>query len=272
MFQILPEFIDIYRDTVENGKLFLNKKNICVIGLTRDNEKLLETNLSKIDSLSNYANLKYFLYENDSIDRTPEILKKIELNNFNFISEKLYLQKFGTVKDSSRTIALSKHRNQCLEYVKNNYTDCEYTIVLDLDYKTISIEGLLHSFGLFSLYCDIDAIAGFSYEIKNNNGYKFLWNYDCWAYRQSWWADLQLHGSSIHKDPMLWFGFFSPPIGSNPIQVYSAFGGCCIYKTNKFIQGIYSGEDCEHVTFNKNLKDKFQTFKIVANPSQIMVF
>lgn len=273
MIDILQEFKDDYYSSIEDGKKYLKDKNICIIGLTRDTGNLLEKNIEHINKLSSYADVQYYIYENDSVDDTKIVLKNLsqKYQKFYYSAENLDLKKFGTTKENERTNALATHRNNCLEYVKNHFLDTDYTMVIDFDHRFMSLDGLLHSFGLLAK-SEIDAIAGFSYEIKHNNGIDFLWNYDCWAYRPTWWTDLQLYGNNLQKDKMLWFGFYSPPVGSKPISVNSAFGGCCIYKTNVFVRGTYVGGDCEHVTFHKSLYSKNSEFNIVANPSQIMVF
>ena len=70
---------------------------------------------------------------------------------------------------------------------------------------------------------------------------------------------------------MLWFGFWILPVGSQPIIVNSGFGGMAIYKRDEYVQGHYQGFDCEHVVFHWNLARKVQDFKMVLNPSQIML-
>jgi hypothetical protein len=74
-------------------------------------------------------------------------------------------------------------------------------------------------------------------------------------------------------DPMIWFGFWIPPTGSFPIEVNSAFGGCCIYRSSVYFQADYAFLDCEHVCFHYNLyANKNINFSLVLNPSQQMVF
>ena len=124
-------------------------------------------------------------------------------------------------------------------------------------------------------------MAGIAYEIKyqkykdpsDKSGYisvPYLWNYDSWAFRFNLWDDTQLYYKAYFRDPMTWFGLWQPPIGSDIIPVYSAFGGSCIYRTPKYIKGNYEGPDCEHVNFHKSMLD--YNFALYMNPSQFMVF
>jgi hypothetical protein len=279
LFHILPEFEKIYEQNCIAGKSFLSSKNIVITGLIRNVGDKLESNLQSLNFLEeNSKSVKYFLYENDSSDNTVEILNstKSQKNNFYFKSETLNLPKFGSVKNKKRTEALSSHRNTCLKYIENNWSDSDYVIVIDLDFKMISINGILNTFGLFQTFKFIDAMAGNSFELKTmdmqNPNYKQIWNYDSWAYRGNWWEDLHKYPECFKNyDPMLWFGHWHPPIGSPPIPANSAFGGCCIYKTSKFISGRYEGHDCEHVCFHKNIFTN-HGLNLYINPSQIMLF
>jgi hypothetical protein len=278
LFSILPEFEEEYNKNIEIGGEFLSNKKIAILGLVRDVDSVLGHNIKYINQLSSMCErVSYFIYENDSIDNTVVVLKEINKNitNFHYISEQLSLKKYGQVKTKNRVTNLAKHRNLCLEYAKNNFQETDFIIVLDLDFRWANIEGILNSFGLISKTNQIDGMAGFSFEIKPNPfspQKNMLWNYDSWAYRGNWWDDLHKHINKYNGlDPMIWFGFWQPVIGSCPIQVNSAFGGCCIYKTNKFLIGKYEDYDCEHVCFHKYLAERC-SFKLFVNPSQIMLF
>jgi hypothetical protein len=275
LFVIYPEFQDSYIHICDIGEKYIANKKIVVTGICRNVGHCLEQNIIELNSLTKYgANIEYFIYENDSTDNTKDILSKLGSNErFNFTSQDLSLPHFGSLKSLERTSNLAKHRNRCLEYIKQYHNNTDFVIVVDLDFSKISINGILHSFGIFSQnYLFVDAIAGNSFEIKkHNDGQQNIWNYDCWAYRGNWWDDLYKHTEYNMFDPMLWFGLWHPLIGSPPPQVNSAFGGCCIYKTQKYILGKYEGYDCEHVCFHKYLS-KNHGLNLFLNPAQIMLF
>lgn len=283
MFTILPEFEKQYKRYVDLGQKFLKNQRITVVGLARNIESILYDNVYSIDSLRDYcSNLSYFIYENDSEDLTPSILDRLQHNikNFNYRSDSLGLKSFEykklenklDLKSIERTTNLAQHRNICIDYITSN-KQTDFVMVMDLDFAKFSLDGILNSFGWLSENYT-DAVVGSSFEMKplfmqNKTN---LWNYDCWAYRGSWWDDLQKYSQSYGYDPMLWFGFWQPPIGSDPIPVNSAFGGAGIYRTEQFIRAKYDGYDCEHVCFHKNLKDIIQNFRLCLNPSQLMLF
>lgn len=284
MLTILPEFEKEYANKIELGKNYIYDKQIIITGLVRNLDHILYENISSIYNIKQYCpNLHFFLYENDSTDKTKLRLEKCKktIKNFNYKSESLKLKSFNhatlesklELKSKERTENLARHRNTCLSYIKNNFHNSDFVIVMDMDFEKFSLDGLFNSFGWLSInWCD--AIVGSSLELKNlfsmNN--KNLWNYDCWAYRGSWWEDLQKYSNSYGYDPMLWFGFWQLPIGSEPIQVNSAFGGIGIYKTEQYINVEYEGYDCEHVCLHKNLKNKYANYKLCINPSQLMLF
>jgi hypothetical protein len=277
LFMIYPEFQQSYKDVCESGKEYLSGKNIAITGIIRNIDDCLKKNIQELEQLEQLGvTLKYFIYENDSSDNTKNILSELNCknSNFAFLSENLSLPRFGSVKNLERTTNLAKHRNKCLDYIKKHYSDSDFTIVIDLDFQSISLSGILHSFGIYSKYYSfVDGIAGNSFQIKkdDSSNKQNLWNYDSWAYRGNWWDDLYTHSDYYTFDPMLWFGLWQPPIGSHPLPVNSAFGGCCIYKTQKYILGKYEGYDCEHVCFHKYLFNNHD-FKLYLNPAQVMLF
>lgn len=277
--ELLPpsqEFIDRYNEKIILGKTFLQNKKIAIIGLARNIGHSIEHSLNKLISFAeNTKEYKIVIFENDSEDNTKEVIEKIKEQNKNIIS--IYGQynrpQFGQVQDLERTKALAEYRNILKNYVNAYLLDYDFVVVSDMDFIDFSDLGCYNSFGWFAQHSDtIDAIAGNSFEFKNVTfpDHKSLWNYDSWAFRYTWWNQLQLL-DSMTFNPMLWFGFFIMPVGSTILPVHSAFGGMTIYKINQFIQGEYDGYDCEHVCFNYNLKQKIPSFQLVLNPSQIML-
>jgi hypothetical protein len=272
-------YSNLYNEKISNGKQFIKDKNITILSLVRDCDHVLSRNIETICSfLSNYClSYKILFLENDSSDNTKQILHDTKNNNIEIFSFNFNREKFGSIKSYERIKALAEYRNFLKEKVLSINSD--YVIVLDFDFQDISINGLLNSFGWIKDNSIIKAIAGNSFEYKlfsNNDRNKNLWNYDSWAYRGSWWQDLQLCKPTIANniDPMLWFGFWILPRGSQPVSVNSAFGGCCIYDSKYYIDSDikYTPDDCEHVTLHYNLYKKYNDFKLYLNPSQVMLF
>lgn len=271
-----------YQDMIKLGKNYLNNKKITIISLARNIDKYISLNIPLIynffDSLG--ASCSWVIFENDSTDNTKINLKNISSNNDNIhiLSQDFNRKHYGAVKEKARIVALSEYRNRAKEYAKNIVSD--FIIVLDLDFNSINLDGLLNSFGWLASDNSIDAVSGNSFEYKKGltpgspERYN-LWNYDSWAFRNSWWLDLHNFRPVPQNviDPMLWFGLWIPPTGSRPIKVNSAFGGCCIYRSNIYFLTDYDHIDCEHVCFHYN--QTFNTkrnFVLVLNPSQQMLF
>ena len=264
-----------YNAFIEEGKIQLENKTVVFSMLCRNNADVLKKNVNTIVNIvKNYVkDYKFVVFENDSKDNTKQILKQLatEDPNFYYESEDNNKPHFGPSKNPKRTEALAEYRNRNLEYIKKNYSDYDYVIVIDSDFIDISINGFYHSFGMLRM-TDIDAICGNSYQLLNIEDKPKLWNYDCWAYRATWWYDWSyFRNEYIIDNPMLWFGYWIVPVGTTPFFVNSAFGGMAIYKTQDYILGEYDGKDCEHVMFHLSLRKEKPDWRLALNPSQIML-
>lgn len=261
---IFPEFETDYLSYTELGKKAAKDLTLCVTGILRNVEKNLSSKLDHISEFDNlFKNVTYFFYENDSTDNTKNILSRwaVSGNNRNIICEKIGANHpcGPSSKSTERTTALASYRNKCKNWIKEN-TDTDLVCVIDLDFLSLHIDGLLNSIGWMQ-NLDIDAMAGFSYLLDKTT--KRLTNYDSWAYRHTWWSD--------HQQYLGWFLWWHPFVGSKPFKVNSAFGGSTIYKRKYYIDADYDGYDCEHVCFHKNIYTKHNKFNLYVNPTQLMV-
>ena len=271
--KIIQEFQDSYASAVESGKKRASESNVAIVSIARNSAKNLVNNIPVLEQIETYFNKCYFyFYENDSTDNTPELLESWSntKSNVEFVTEKLDTPYLPLSTSNVRTENLARARNKCLEYVRTIQDKVDYVIVIDTDFTKFSINGLMNSFGWFDID-HVSAIAGFSFLLKNvifpngtRSNHEMLTNYDSWAYRHTWWSDTQQVGL------MYWFQYWIPLVGSPLIKVNSAFGGCCIYKTKYYLQGKYSGENCEHVMFHQRLHAASKDFDLHVNPSMIM--
>jgi len=205
---------------------------------------------------------KVFVYENDSDDGTDKVLDEyariedgvvIEHDTLGVIDSRGF--------ERERTERLAACRNKCLEWVRANAADTAWTIVLDTDpARGFSPDGIFNSIGWlaekmasvnvpepggmasYSLYRTADGIA----------------QYDAWAARPNWWRDRR------DEIGFAWFSAFLPPVGSPPVPMNSAFGGLCVYRTQAFLTGGYTGEDCEHVGHHRRMRDA--GYQMFLNP------
>jgi hypothetical protein len=272
-----------YETQIQNGKNLLPNKKITILCLARNIEnKLYKNVVSTIDFFESYsARVNFVIYENDSVDNTKMVLNNLKQKypaKIEFIAENLNKKYFGPIKSEERIKALSEYRNRLKDHARSLNSD--FIIVLDLDFEEINFDGLLNSFGWLSVDNKISAVAGNSFEYKqglskDDPARYNLWNYDSWAFRQNWWLDLDALPPAPNNSviPMLWFGLCIYPTGTNPIVVNSAFGGCCIYRSEIYFKGHYDYKDCEHVCFHYSLySNKDNNFRLILNPSQQMLF
>lgn len=258
------------------GLEHIKDKKIAFVGIARDISERIQNLQDVIEAFSEQQpkQIRIFIYENDSKDDTVAKLEewKSTKDYVDFKSEKRYTPDLRLSTSNQRTENLAYARNQCVEYIRENCKDFDYIVVLDTDLADYGISGLLNTFGHLEADKNISAMAGCSYLFKHVTFYgeqitkepQFT-GYDCWAYRHTDWYDVYSVGM------MYWFHFYILPIGSNPYKVLSAFGGSCVYKTQDYLSGTYSGEDCEHVTFHKSISDKNPDFNLYVNPSQIFI-
>jgi len=268
-----------YLKKINSGLNFLKDKKIALVGLCRSVENIIENNINTIQEIFNNKCRRFniILFENDSEDNTKLKLENLknQYSNIEIISHTYNRPQFGTVKDKNRTIALAEYRNILKNYIANYFNDYDFIIVFDTDFKQIEINGIYNSFGWFNDNQHIGAMAGNSFELKYltpEEDQLMIWNYDSWAYRGTWWHDWEFQPSTLNQyNQMLWFGFWILPIGSPIIKANSAFGGMTIYKTQYYLSGTYSGEDCEHVTFHHSIYNNNPEFELFLNPSQTML-
>jgi hypothetical protein len=190
------------------------------------------------------------VYENDSTDKTREIFEKNKKNNYFYIFK-------DNIKEAMRTVRLERGRNLILDKIReiNKDNNNQYMIIIDLDnvnkngtfVKTIDNCCNNEDWDVISAnqkkrYYDTYALR-----------YKGL-TYDCGSKRPE-------HGKKCGKI-MIKF----PP--NKRIDVDSAFGGTTIYKLSsipnhcKYEDG---DEKCEHVDFNKCIKDSGRKIVIDTN-------
>ena len=268
--KIIPvnnDFLDSYTEKTKIGKEIAKTSKIVVVGLARNCDSQIENSINKIISLKTKKN-DLFIYENDSVDLTKDILTSYAKNqetellrNPEATTITVRCNDFNTVelKDKSliRTSRLANYRNFCLNWVKENHENSDYVIVLDLDADLgFSIDGIYNSIYWLNNIENAGGMGSYSLILKHE-----LFHYDSFAIRLNDWKK-----SNQNDFNNIWVKNFHPLIGSDPIKFYSCFGGLAIYKTKAFLSGWYDGEiGCEHVGFHKSLKDN--NWDVYLNPS-----
>lgn len=249
------EYLDLYKDAVVTGYGVAKESGVNVVSIARNAMPLLTNTLALVDEArERFARFQMFVFENDSTDGTAEALDgHASRNGWFHVAHDTWGGLDSRGFERERTERLAKARNICFEWVKANGATNEYTIVLDLDPAYgFSPNGILNSLGWLNAGpAHAGAMASYSlYHIQQGDGTASIAHYDAWAARLNWWRDRRDEVGS-----MTWFSTLLPPVGSQPIPMNSAFGGLCLYRTEAFLAGGYSGEDCEHVPHHRRMAD-----------------
>ena len=261
-------------------------KNSTVVfcSLVRDCENSLKQNIPKVEELrSSFRASHVVLVENDSKDRTKEVLADWTLNsnNIHVISED-----FGTVTipetpfthpkskyfSGHRIGKMAKYRNIYLDYVRAENLTPDFIIMIDLDVYSFPIKGIESSFGFEQKWDSINA-----------NGKKITPQsmvkpgfYDTYAF-QEWGDDKPLQYDTLKKNQLK---FAKLKEGDDFIKVKSGFNGLAIYKWGSISKLTYKAipnEDeivlfkCEHITFHEEMI-KNGNSEIFLNPSMIVKY
>ena len=262
IWQVHKDFIQIYNETTLSGKKIAQNSKIAVVGLARDCEKNLQQSIDHLLQLIN-KQLKIFIYENDSIDNTKNLLQlNQKTNNINISLHNHHILKL-TGLERQRTNNLAHYRNICLDWVKTNCQDFDYVIVIDLDADLgFSIDGIYNSIGWLKNINDAGGMGSYSLYLQASNHQVQYCHYDSFAVRLNHWQPT----AENFDDNNAWFRNLHPLVGSNPIPLYSCFGGLAVYKTKAFLSGRYDGSiGSEHVLFHKSLQKN--GYNMYLNPS-----
>ena len=259
--------------------------NIIICGCTINSESSIVNSINKLSQLKKYFNsVDILIYENDSHDNTPQILKKMRDD------QKIKLISETGIKNKllSRTMIIAHGRNQLVNTVVK-LDKYDYMVMLDYDLLSdFDVNTILTAFqydneswdvltgNCLKKYYDIWALR------INKNAYstlhKKIWNnryidYDCW--------DMIAHNRQMgyYNIPLLkrlHIKAFQTNIPKTYplIPVESAFNGIGIYKVSKIKNCKYVGfrqqcsckkyniigkcafEKCEHVSFHKDIITK----------------
>ena len=95
-------------------------------------------------------------------------------------------------------------------------------------------------------------MASYSWCEMNVGGQPFAAHYDAFAARLNHWR----------RRDQQWFHHWMPAVGSPPVRFNSAFGQLAVYRSDAYLAGKYSGEDCEHVCLHRTMPGE-----VYLNPS-----
>lgn len=258
---------------VRAGAAVMRDAKVAIVGLARNCGHSLRANISRaLDIAADCREAAVHIEENDSTDDTKKILLEASAESCNITAtlQTLGRKQRGDEFAGPRTRDLAEYRTTCQSWVLDFAADSDYVVVVDWDQRGgWSHYGVVNGFGWLAATSDAYGMASVSLletavvAMDENTPIKTTgWlHYDAWALRLNTWLDdyRMGHGSWKHQ----WI----PLVGSDPVHVRSAFGGLCIYRTQDYLAGTYSGEDCEHVTFHRTIKERTGK-NLYINPTQ----
>lgn len=214
-------------------------QKVIVCGVCRDVVQRLPYVIKVMEKIGDlFSDYRIIVYENNSCDNTPLLLKRWESKNTKVRAISEYLEKNTLetmfVNYPKKTEPISRARNIVLNTaLSEQYQDFAYLIWLDMDFHfEPSYEGIKE---VFTSKCEWDAV--FAYGIDKNT--RRYWDWYAFRDRQcplgpeligDYWWSLPYHFFSVQLDE-----------NDNWYPVYSAFSGCGIYKKSSLEGCQYSG-------------------------------
>ena len=200
--------------------------NCCICGTVKNCGSYLDkifNNMEKIGTL--FEEYVIIIYYDKSDDNTLQKLQQYQkLNN------KL---KFHVNKDKTspyRTHNISKGRNYCLQEIRNHYKKYEYFMMMDCDDRC-AYDINIRLLNEYLKRTDWDSLS-----FNHPAGY-----YDLWALSKRPFIFSCHHFNNAN----LWREYIDRLLAkckkSDLISCFSAFNGCAIYRTPKFINCYYDG-------------------------------
>ena len=242
--------IAIYKRPVAH---IMKSYDVIIAGTVRNVEKYIEKSLRNVDRCGAlFKSYQVVVYENDSSDKTREILQRVKRDNYHYIFE-------DGITEKRRAVRIANGRNKILEAVRGMKADL--LIMLDLDDRNESgrfVETIETCF----YNEDWDVVSA-----NQSDTY-----YDLWALRKECVLDydFSLQIAKIQKAESKeagdqWYKALNDSIHFEPgylVPVKSAFGAAAIYRlrsipsscryVGSYEFGPHQGtEQCEHVEFHR---------------------
>lgn len=272
-----------YNQLYQQGIKHTKDKTVIFCGIVRDCEKNLSRNIPVIEKIASYfKSYQVILFENNSKDKTKEVLNKWSQSNANIkcftndFDEQSYkeipIPKGFHADNSRRRIQkMTDYRNLYLEYIDKNNLTADYIIIVDLDVSHIDYKGVITSFGTEQEW---DAIAANSHSFSPKFKKR---QHDTYALIESGKEHLPQSDKMIAENRETWAG-----IKKNMpfIRVYSAYGGLTIYRypaikglRYKIVDNLAGATEvrCEHFSIYQQMAQNGYD-KIFINPNMDILY
>jgi len=252
-----------YERQVRVGYSRMTERRVVIAGLARNLESIMPRTIQRIEELGQrFADYRVVVYENDSTDRTPELLRSWARRNPRVLAvcEQLTDPVNPPTRCLSRAARMASYRSRCQQAIREHWSSFDHTILVDMDVQGgWSLDGVAHTFAQDSW--DFVGSYGVIYR-RHLASPNALVHYDAWAFRD----DAQFTPLSTKEvNHRLYHR-------GQPLQpVTSCFGGLGIYRMPVYRHGRYGTTDTEHAGFHRELiRTGFP--RLYLNPSQILVY
>jgi hypothetical protein len=222
----------------------MSKPKVLVYSVIRNESKYIDRYYDQLkEMVESFPKYEFFLsiYENDSTDGTPKLIKEKDwsfFSDFSFISEKLMTKNYGSVKSKDRVKNLSIARNKAIE-AKDFLARADYVMMVESDMR-FDMKTMKQILEFGKLEPDFDIVSGLT---VNNHPV-----YDSWATRKG-------PRFTSHEEVRLY------DVTSKPYdKYYATSNGVCLYRAEPFREGVRYGYinpitnrfDCDTVVVCQN--------------------
>ena len=236
---------------------------ITVMCVVRDSERTLPFCLKKLEVLGKMYDMEYYFYENDSKDKTVEILETWMIDKEGQVySEILNAPSFGHTTQVERMERMTYYRNTLLNHIKPLKSDYCLLLDADIDYTVDIVEKYLSHMKKDVVMCTPYIKQSVKCNMCNCNKQSY---YDTFALQDKDNYEgilLSCNPFTRAEDRKLWDD-------KKPISVNSAFGGIALIRSKavndsqwgtklrsskfKNLEGREMGS-CEHWAFCEGIK------------------
>lgn len=257
---------------------------IVICSIVRNAEQGLNHNIPIINQLcSCFKDYEIIVYENNSTDRTKNILTKWmnwDCNHIHVYMEDIDSQKsIPSAKSVKCNPYFSRKRISKMAFLRNHYMEAidnlglvaDYVIVVDLDVAQLNLESILNT---FELEKEWDAVCANGYSLGPNFRKRY---HDTYA--------LTEYGDENNPQTEMKIKHLAEKYGTMEenddwIRVFSAFGGLAIYKFEAIkglrYQLLENDDDrvevrCEHYSIYKQMVERGYD-KVYINPSMTLKY
>jgi hypothetical protein len=240
------EFVEAYAADVRIGRERASEATVAIVGICRSAMPWLPQTLRLIEQTgSMFKAWRAYFHENDSADDTKDCLMAWQDGSQRCVSINVNGRPhLNATIAPERTHALAEYRTACQRWVAHGERP-DFVIVVDTDaWGGWSVDGVATSIAHMEYDRSWYGLASYSWCEMNSPGQPFPAHYDAFACRWGGWQ----------RRDQNWFHLWHPRVGGAPLELHSAFGQLAVYRTVRYLQGTYSGEDCEHVTFHRSIE------------------